>query len=80
MVDRCWYVYYYNQSSSCSHFVSDEYSDSIQILPSTLTKIAKDNGQMNRPSPYSSDRETILKLYQTKGYPQLKYGTKKVLD
>lgn len=55
MVDRCWYVYFYNQSSSCSHFVSDEYSDSIQILPSTLPKIAKDNGQMNRPRAPSGE-------------------------
>lgn len=37
-------------------------------LPSTLEKAARQNAQLNHPSPQNPDRDTVLSLYREQGY------------
>ncbi|MDD4371680.1 MAG: Coenzyme F420 hydrogenase/dehydrogenase, beta subunit C-terminal domain [Anaerostipes sp.] len=46
----------------------ETYNKNLQLLKSDVKSAAKDNGQLNVPSPYSKDREMILNMYKNKKY------------
>lgn len=46
----------------------EQYGNLLKLFPSTVKEAAEYNGQLNKPSTYSKDRETILEIYQEKGY------------
>ena len=46
----------------------DELTDYMEILPTTVEKVAMGNGQLRHPTPRPKEREKILDLYKEKGY------------
>lgn len=46
-------------------------SEHLKLAPSDYEKISRDNGQLKNPTPYTEERERILKLYRDDGWVEV---------